>query len=74
MNNEEELKEGEIPGYDIYYHDVNNKNIFLNKENINNTSEKNYIIFLVNSLNQIFDEISLIEICEPFSFMLITDK
>ena len=74
MNKEQESNETEIPGYGVYFHDNNNKNIFLNKENVNNSLEKYYMIFLVNSLNQIFDEISLIEICEPFSFILITDK
>ena len=74
INDNEDSNENEIPGYDIYHHDNINKNIFVNKENLNNSLEKHYIIFLVNSLNQIFSEISLIEVCEPFSFILITDK
>ena len=68
MENEEE-----ILGYDIYYQN-NNKNIFTTDKNINNSIEKNYIIFLVNSLNQILNDISIIEICESYSFILIIDK
>ena len=44
------------------------------KDNINNSIEKHYIIFLINSQNQIFEEISMIDICEPYSFILIIDK
>ena len=75
LDNKEISNDIDIPGYDIYYNDNNTKNIFINKENINNNFlDKYYIIFLVNSLNQIYSEISLVEICEPFSFILITDK
>ena len=75
LDNKEISNDIDIPGYDIYYNDNNTKNIFVNKENINNNFlDKYYIIFLVNSLNQIYSEISLVEICEPFSFILITDK
>ena len=42
-----------------------------NKQNQNN---KKYFIFLVNSSNRIIDGISLIEICEAFSFMIVVDK
>ena len=67
--------EEEILGYDIYYQNKNNnKNVFTTDKNINNSIEKNYIIFLVNSLNQILNEISMIEICESYSFILIIDK
>ena len=72
MNNEEINKEDNT-GYAIYYHH-NNKQSFTNKDNVNNNLEKYYIIFLVNSSNLIFEEISMIEICESYSFILIIDK
>ena len=73
FTNEEENKIN-IKGYDIYFHNENKNNIFTKKENKNNSIEKYYVIFLVNSMNQIFEEISIIEICEPYSLLLIIDK
>ena len=63
----------ELSGYDIYSNNKNNINNFLNKENNNNYS-KHYIIFLINSSSRILSEISLLEICEPYSFMIVVDK
>ena len=64
-----------IPGYDIY---SNNKKYLANiisKENHNSNSLfKHYIIFLINSSSRILSEISLIEICESYSLMLVIDK
>ena len=73
LKDEEEKNKLNNIGYDIYYHN-NIKYDFTTKDNINNDLEKNYIIFLVNSSNHIYDEISMIEICEPFGFILIIDK
>ena len=76
LNNKEEIEQIDIQGYEMFCHNNNNtKNIISQKENINNNSlEKNYIIYLVNSFNHIFEEITMIEICETFSFILIIDK
>ena len=73
LNDKEEINKLNNIGYDIYYHN-NIKHDFNIKDNINNDLEKNYIVFLVNSSNHIYDEISMIEICEPFGFILIIDK
>ena len=73
LKDEEEKNKLNNIGYDIYYYN-NIKHDFTTKDNINNDLEKNYIIFLVNSSNHIYDEISMIEICEPFCFILIIDK
>ena len=63
-----------IPGYEIYSNNKNNINNIINKENHNNSLSKHYIIFLTNSSSRILSEISQIEICEPYSFMIIVDK
>ena len=63
-----------IIGYDIHSNNKNYINNLLNKENQNNSLSKHYIIFLINSSNRILSEISLIEICESYSFMIIVDK
>ena len=69
----------DIPGYDIYSsnkNNLNNINNLLGKENHNqnNSLSKHYIIFFINSSSRILSDISLIEICEPYSFMLVVDK
>ena len=63
-----------ISGYEIYSNNKNQLNNIINKENHQNLLSKHYVIFLINSSNRIFSEISLIEICEPYSFMLVVDK
>jgi len=73
-NNLKDLSTFDIPGFELY---SKNKNIFnklINKQNNNNSLSKHYIIFLINSSSRILSEISLIEICEPYSFMLVVDK
>ena len=64
----------EIPGYDIYSNTKNNLYSILNRENHSSSLSKHYIIFLINSSSRILSEISLIEICETYSLMLVTDK
>jgi hypothetical protein len=68
-----------IPGYNI--HSMNQSELkklskISSENNTNNQSLTNirYFIFLVNSSSRIINGISLIEICEPFSFMVIVDK
>ena len=73
-NNPNNNIEKDVPGYDIYSNNKNNLNNILNKDNHNNSLSKHYIIFLINSSSRILSEISLIEICEPYSFMLVVDK
>ena len=48
----------------------NNNNTINNENQLN----KKYFIFLVNSSSRIINAISLIEICEAFSLMIIVDK
>ena len=48
----------------------NNNNTINNENQLN----KKYFIFLVNSSSRIINGISLIEICEAFSLMIIVDK
>ena len=69
-----------IPGYNIHSMNqselkklskiINENNSKINKNQI----DKKYFIFLVNSSSRIINSISLIEICEAFSFMIIVDK
>ena len=68
-----------IPGYNI--HSMNQSELkklskLINETNTNNKENinKKYFIFLVNSSSRIINGISLIEICEPFSLMIIVDK
>ena len=48
----------------------------ISSENTNNKNETNikYFIFLVNASSRIINGISLIEICESFSLMIVVDK
>ena len=69
-----------IPGY--YIHSMNQSDLKKlskisnekNSVNINSQINKKYFIFLVNSSSRIINGISLIEICESFSLMIIIDK
>ena len=64
----------EVPGYDIYSNNKNALNNIFNKDNHRHSLSKHYIIFLINSSSRILTEISLIEICEPYSLMIVIDK
>ena len=73
-NDSDKTMQIEIPGYDIYSNNKNNLNTILNKDNHRNSLSKHYIIFLINSSSRILSAISLIELCEPYSFMIVIDK
>ena len=73
-NNLKDLTTFDIPGFEFYSKNKNNFSKLINKQNNNNSLSKHYIIFLINSSSRILSEISLIEICEPYSFMLVVDK
>ena len=73
-NNKNENSQINIPGYDIYSNNKKYLANIANKENHYNSLFKNYIIFLINSSSRILSEISLIEICESYSLMLVIDK
>ena len=64
-----------IPGY--YIHSMNeSEKKELSKTKIENLAniKKKYFIFLVNSSSRIIADIYRIDICESFSFMIVTDK
>ena len=73
-NNKNENSPINIPGYDIYSNNKKYMSNVINKENHTNSLFKHYIIFLINSSSRILSEISLIEICESYSLMLVIDK
>ena len=64
-----------IPGYNI--HSMNQTEIKklskISSEN-NTTNYPKYFALLVNSSSQIINGISLIDICQPFSLMIVIDK
>ena len=63
-----------IEGY--YYHSKNSYEIkHLSKKYQNNySSQKGYVIFLVNASYSILSQVYLIDICDSYSFMLVADK
>ena len=66
-----------IMGYNI--HSMNQSELkkiskISNENNIKSQINKKYFIFLVNSSSRIINGISLIEICQSFSFMVVVDK
>ena len=65
---------GNIEGY--YAHCKSSSELkYLSKQSSNNdNSKKGYIIFLSNSSYNILSEVSLIDICDSYSFMLVADK
>ena len=73
-NNLKDCPTLDTPGFEFYSKNKNNFNKLINKQNNNNSLSKHYIIFLINSSSRILSEISQIEICEPYSFMLVVDK
>ena len=65
------------PGYFIHtIKDSNDMKNYISKKNIDLsvTTIQNYSILLVNSSSRILNEISFIDICLPFTFMLVVDK
>ena len=66
-----------IPGYCIHSIDqseIKHLSKFINDNKLSyNNLKKKYIVFLVNSSSRILSEIYRIEICESFSFMIVTD-
>ena len=52
------------------------KNLYksINENIISNELKKKYIIFLINTSSRIISDIYRIDICESFSFMIVTDK
>ena len=69
-------KEKDIEGY--YYHSKNSSELkhLLKKSSSSKdeNSQKGYVIFLTNSSYNILSEICLINICDSYSFMIVTDK
>ena len=64
-----------IEGY--YFHCKNAselKHLSKQSSSNNDNSQKGYVIFLSNSSYNILSEISLIDICDSYSFMLVVDK
>ena len=66
-----------IMGYNI--HSMNQSELkkiskISNENNIKSQINIKYFIFLVNSSSRIINGISLIEICQSFSFMVVVDK
>ena len=73
-NNSKDSSAFDIPGFEFYSRNKNNLNNLINRQKHDNSLSKHYIIFLINSSSRILSEISLIEICEPYSYILVVDK
>ena len=73
-NNSKDSSAFDIPGFEFYSRNKNNLINLINKQKHDNSLSKHYIIFLINSSSRILSEISLIEICEPYSYMIVVDK
>ena len=65
-----------IPGYYIHSINESEKKDLSKTKSENNLAnlKKKYFIFLVNSSSRIISNIDRIDICESFSFMIVTDK
>ena len=64
-----------IDGY--YFHCKNSselKHLSKRSSSSNDNSQKAFVIFLSNSSYKILSEISLIDICDSYSFMIVVDK
>ena len=60
--------------YSMNHNEIKNLYKSINENIISNELKKKYIIFLINTSSRIISDIYRIDICESFSFMIVTDK